>query len=1168
MGERPAIGGNATPSDGDLGKRWLACLRRGLETSAGAQEGARLFARYTSQLPSGYARTTPVHDALTDIAALESLRVSGQRAVFGLREGPDEAGHARVVLYNRGHGIELSSVLPALESFGFVVVNEVSNHFGDPTAGDGHVSDFGVRAENGGELVRLVDVEGLEAAATMVWRGHADADALNRLVVSAGLGWRDVAVLRAYRRYRRQLGTRHSESYLDGALTSHPAVAAALVELFRARLEPTRIDNDGEVVRARRAVVEACDVVERFDVDRILRDFLALVEATVRTNRWVSGPTGGPPAPLVLKFDSRAVPDTPQPVPYREVFVTSPTVEGVHLRGGHIARGGVRWSDRMEDYRTEVLGLMKTQMVKNALIAPTGAKGGFVLRRGAGPAAVRAGYEAFVRGLLDVTDNVVDGAIIGPAGVRARDGVDPYLVIAADKGTATFSDLANEIGADYGFWLGDAFASGGSRGYDHKALGITARGAWVAARQHFRELGVDIDTEPVTVVGIGDMSGDVFGNAMLHSPHLKLVAAFDHRDVFLDPDPDPQTAYEERRRLFSLPESSWQDYDASLISDGGGVWPRTSKRIPLTPQVRRRLGVEDDVLTPPEVVKAIMGASVDLLYAGGIGTFVKGIDETHDEVGDRANDDIRVDADDVGARVVVEGGNLAVTQRGRIEYAQRGGRINTDAIDNAAGVDISDHEVNLKVLLSPDGAGRDLTGDDRDRVLEDVTDDVVGAVLEDMGRQTRALAAEGDRARGEDLNAYKALVARLEEHPGTQNLDRLAESLPDHDEMTRRAAQDGTLTRPELAVLLAYTKAQIAERIHDAPLPPGDLWRDVLVDYYPSAVADGFAGRLAPSLLPLDLGRAVVATRVANDVVNRMGMTFAHRVAEDLQVDVVTVVRAYWASRAISDADAMWRRIERLDGAVDTWVQRRLETRVADLVAALTRNYLRAPLTDLDDLVRRERPAFTQLARNVSDDSRTAAWRHQVDEDVALGVDDDLARSVADLRALVAAPDIAAVARDTNRPVVHVAQVFRRLDGDLPFERIETALAEAVDRGPWARLQRRGLFNDLRWLRRSVAQAALLTHPHDDPRITVGEFLRCCRPTRDLLTGVMRDLDAEAEASLPAVEVAVRALREVAIASVESCGGGPASGHHDPSAASLDGAKRPAAVTPTGAAMT
>ena len=692
---------------------------------------------------------------------------------------------------------------------------------------------------------------------------------------------------------------------MEDTLLAHASVAGALVELFRARFDPA-----GDRERAEgcaREIEEAIDAVDSLDQDRILRGFLSVVRAMLRTNYFLAGPK-----PYVsFKLDPTQVPLTPLPRPRFEIFVHSPRVEGVHLRGGSVARGGLRWSDRREDFRTEILGLMKAQMVKNALIVPVGAKGGFVVKR-PGDQVVEC-YTTFISGLLDITDTISGGEVVPPADVVRHDGDDPYLVVAADKGTATFSDIANGVAEEYGFWLGDAFASGGSVGYDHKAMGITARSAWVSVQRHFRELGVDVQAEDFTVAGVGDMSGDVFGNGMLLSQHIRLVAAFDHRHVFLDPDPDAARSCEERRRLFEKPRSSWDDYDRELISEGGGIYPRTAKSIEITPQVREALEIDAERLTPSELIQAILRAPVDLLWNGGIGTYVKASFETHADVGDKANDAVRVDARTLRARVVGEGGNLGFTQRGRVEYAAGGGRINTDAIDNAGGVNCSDHEVNIKVLLDSVVDAGDMTVKQRNALLAEMTEAVAERVLRGSYTQTQALSLARAQAPAM-LDVHDRMMRDLE---AAGRLDRALEALPDSETVAERRQAGAGLTQPELAVVLAYSKITLYAELLETDLPEDQALGAELSRYFPAPLPERFGEQIAAHRLR----REIVATRVTNDLVDRAGTTFVFRLREDTGAAAADIARAYAVARDVFDVRSLWADVEALDGQVAADVQ-------------------------------------------------------------------------------------------------------------------------------------------------------------------------------------------------------------------------------------------------------
>jgi glutamate dehydrogenase len=1129
-----------------LTRTWDDELREALVAAYGEQRGGVIGARWFQRLPPAYQAAVDPVEAVGDLEQLASLVDDDEPTRMALRRASDQTGSThRFLFFKRGVGIELSSFVPILESLGFVVVEELP-HVVEAVGDDGgtarvHLHDFGVRLAGGGELDVDADGARVAAAADAIWRQRAEADSLNRLVLCGDLRWEDVAVLRAYRRYVRQIGTSFTEAYQNEALVQHTEVTRALVGLFAARLDPSGDGSAAALRTAREAVTAALEEVQRLDQDRILRRYLGMIEATVRTNRWVERTGERGSAALALKCLSTAVPQMPKPVPHAEIFVYSPELEGVHLRGGPVARGGLRWSDRQEDYRSEVLGLMKAQMVKNAVIVPTGSKGGFVLKRppsdgAALRAAVREQYQTYIRALLDVTDDVVDGEVVEPPGVRRRDGDDPYLVVAADRGTATFSDVANAISERYGFWLGDAFASGGSRGYDHKAMGITARGAWVAVQRHFRELGVDVQTEPIDMVGVGDMSGDVFGNGALRSRAVRLVAAFDHRDIFIDPDPDPSASFDERQRLFDLPGSSWQDYDRSLLSEGGGVWSRTVKEIVLPPHVRALLRLDVARLSPPELIRAILAAPSDLLLFGGIGTFVKASTETHADVGDRVNDAIRVDASELGARVVGEGGNLAMTQRGRIQYARRGGRCNTDAIDNSAGVDTSDHEVNLKILFrAAQDAGR-LEAARRDALLAEMTDDVAAAVLRDVYLQTWAISAELASAAA-SVDAYEQIMVDLESHsspftaaapprPETGGrLDREVEVLPSTAEMEERRSVGAGLTRPEIAVLLGYAKVELRDGLIASALPDTPELRDMLVAQFPPAAVAQFDDLLDTHRLR----RELIATAVANDLVNRMGVTYVSRTGHELAVAAPDVAAAYWVARQVAAAADRWEEIEALDDRCEPGLQLELKAEVDRVVDAFVRAYLRQGVGDVGARIAADRPAFVELEAAVvalGSPARRAEQSRRAERYIDLGIDESLAERLTLLSDLTITPDVAALAREVDRSFADVADVFFRVNEALPMDYLRERLEDVEPHGRWERWQHRGLLDELRGARRLAAGRILAEGSAATAVDAVGAFLGCRVAAQERVHGMVELLQREEEPSLPALAVSLRVLRD------------------------------------------
>jgi glutamate dehydrogenase len=1105
-----------------LCRTWDEELVGALAARAGDAEARRLGRAWAEWFPRAYRDAVPAAGAVGDVLQLEQLatrdphdREPTIRVV--LERDPRAPDGARLKVFSAGAPVELSRFLPILESLGLWAGEERPYALG-PEGGRVHLHDFSVTDPSGEAVDVDRDGERLAGAALALWHGRTELDSLNRLVLRAAIPWEDVAVLRAYHRYRNQLGNGFTTAYVADVLIANPAVTCDLLELFAARFDPVRGASADVVEALHQRVVSACDDVTRLDHDRVLRGLLALVDATLRTNRYLT-----PDAHLALKFDSAAVPGNRPPVPFREIFVFGPAVEGIHLRWGPVARGGIRWSERPDDYRSEVLGLMRTQVLKNAVIVPTGAKGGFVVKRGrrggVGRPDVQAAYETFVSCLLDVTDNVVGHQVVPVP--RRRDGDDAYLVVAADRGTATFSDLANRISLRRRFWLGDAFASGGSHGYDHKKLGITALGAWVAVRHHLAQIGLDPASEPISVVGIGDMSGDVFGNGMLQSDRIRLIAAFDHRDVFIDPDPDPAVSYQERARLFALPSSSWQDYDRRLISRGGGVWSRLDKRIELSDEARAALGVEDDHLSPPEVIRAILRAPVTLLFAGGIGTFVRASTEPDQAIDDRANAELRVEGTSIRARVVGEGANLAFTQRARIEYARRGGRINTDAIDNSAGVDISDHEVNLKILLRTAIEAGALTVEERDRLLAEVCDEVVASVLRDCAQQSLAVS-RAEAASPELLEASEMLMAELE---AADVLDRAVEALPTPDEMRSRAAARAGLTRPELAVLLAGAKRSLSAELLASAVPDQPALRPTLAGYFPEQLATRFDHLVDHH----QLRRELIASRMANEVVNRMGPTFVSRLAAETGTETAAVASAYWAARAVADAPAMWPAIDRVDDPEQARVTIDAARTMTALLEALTRAYLRrGDGVEIASTIERDRPAYAELEAAMPEigtakERRLRARRAEAFVDA--GADPDVAVRWACLDDLHIAPDVAELARTTGRPVTAVAQGFLRLSEASGIDRLRERLRRTPVTDRWSRAAWQDLADDLDELRRAAAHRAFEEHPGDDELSAVTRFLAARAPGVSRAIALVRDVEHQPEGRLDAVGVATRAVR-------------------------------------------
>jgi glutamate dehydrogenase len=1107
-----------------LTQSWEDRVRAGLVREFGQQRGGELFDAWAWRFPDAYRSSTPLAMTLRDVESLDRLERGDEAFVVGI-SNVASGGETltRVRLYKVGGKIQLSDFVPILETLGLRVVEEVPTQLLGEQTDERFIHDFGVVDAAGHPLDVEDAADRVADCISAVWRGEADADSLNRLVVSAGLDWRQVVVLRAYRRYHHKVNASFTAEYKNDAFAAYPHVAAKLVRLFELRFDPAR-ERDDDAVEALRAEIRSdLDAVTSLEQDRILRNHLGLIEATVRTSAYKRGAHS-----LAFKFRSREVPEMPKPTPLYEIYVHTTETEAIHLRGGKVARGGIRWSDRRQDYRTEVLGLMKAQMVKNAVIVPTGSKGGFVLRRGvADPVALKQevtrAYVTFMRGLLDLTDNLVDGSVVHPEGVVVLDEDDPYLVVAADKGTTTFSDTANAVAQEYGFWLGDAFASGGSEGYDHKALGITARGAWESVKRHFREMGTDPATQPITVVGVGDMSGDVFGNGMLLSDEICLVAAFDHRHVFIDPNPNPAVGFAERERLFHLGGSSWDDYDRDKISQGGGVWPRTAKAIPLSPEARGALGVEGEHLTPDEVISAILRAPVDLLWNGGIGTYVKATEEDNDDVGDRVNDNLRVNGAELRCRVVGEGGNLGFTQLGRIEYAATGGRINTDFIDNSAGVDCSDHEVNLKILLGLALQRGVLTLEERNALLHSVTEDVVRHVLYDNFLQAQILSQEAQLSAGR-MEAYEDLMQALE---AEGLLDRPLEALPSTEEMGERRRSGRGMARPELAVLLAYAKQSLANAIVSSSLPDSGYLEQDARAYFPPPVVERFGDLIRDH----PLRRELVATLVANDVVNSQGITFVSRLAAETGAEAADVVRAYRIARDVTGAVERWESIEALVRAVPPVALDELMTGVDHLVEGIARWYLGHAPGRFGRAIEADREPFRVFAE-VAPEVASEAWKHDREREawrlMDAGVPEAVARRHAFQPVLAHGPAAVAVARETGRAIEDVARAFSLIGDAVYIDRLEARLAAIPAHSRWHRWAIQATWEDLHLVRRELAERVLAEAESGTVDEAIGRFLAENAEAFDRLARFMRALAMEETSDVAAMVVALRKVRALA----------------------------------------
>ncbi|HEX8570510.1 MAG TPA: NAD-glutamate dehydrogenase [Caulobacteraceae bacterium] len=1034
-----------------------------------------LLARYADAFPIGYQDLYDADEALADLAVVEGMAPGDPLAVRASRKGDDAATCFRFKLYRPDDAVPLADVLPILEDMGLKAQVEegfpIRRRMDDGAESVTWVHEFELHDPRGAQLVFEDVKQAFEETFEAVWVGQAESDGFNRLVLELGVSWRHAALIRALAKYRQQSGLDPSQAVQEQALAEHPGVARLILELFRVKFDPATdlsVEERGQAAEITfSAIVETLQTVASLDHDRVLRRLALLVRALKRTNFYQKGADGRPKPHISFKVASRELDELPFPKPFREIFVWAPHVEGVHLRFGPVARGGLRWSDRRDDFRTEVLGLVKAQQVKNAVIVPVGSKGGFYpkqLARGGTPEetrteAIRA-YKTFLFGLLDVTDNIdAAGKVVRPADVIAHEEDDPYLVVAADKGTATFSDIANGVSGDYGFWLGDAFASGGSAGYDHKVMGITARGAWEAVKRHFREAGKDIQSEPFTVVGVGDMSGDVFGNGMLLSEQIRLVAAFDHRDIFIDPNPDPAVSFAERKRLFELPRSSWNDYDKALISEGGGVFSRAAKTIELSPQARELLQIEAETAAPADVMRAILKAEAELLYLGGIGTYVKAPEESDAQVGDKANDPIRVNGDELRVKVVGEGANLGLTQAGRIAFARKGGRINTDAIDNSAGVDSSDHEVNIKILTGAvEASGKLASREQRNDLLRSMTDEVAAHVLKHNYDQTLALSLMASAA-AEDIHAHARFILDQEQ---SGRLNRKVEGLPGVAQLAELAASRRGMTRPELAVVLAYGKLALFDEIVGSAAPDDPYFEQTLRNYFPEAL-----WAFEDEMKRHRLRREIISTVLANRIVDMAGPDFAPRLRQSAGCDTAALVVAFEAALRVFRLDEAWDAVSALDLKAPAAAQTALYLEITRVLRRqtfwLARRANRTTAT-VEGMISAYREPVDALQRQ-GPDMLSTFERGQVEQRAAgfvgLGAPEALAREVAALRPLTASSDIADLAKNAKRPVDATARMYFETGEAFGFDRLRTA-ASGVARGDhYERLAVRRVIEDI-----------------------------------------------------------------------------------------------------------
>ena len=1156
-------------------RSWTDELREILVDRHGEEDGLRQYERFGKAFPEAYKEDVSPWVAMFDVANANAVDQGEALRMSLYRPRKPRGGIIRFKLFRKGRPEPLSGILPILENLGLHIVNERPYELQLPEKERLWIQDF--------DMVPAVDrkldldvVRGLfEEAFTRTVSGATDNDGFNRLVIGAQMNWRQVMILRAYCKYLLQTNIPFSASYMAETMARHPAIARVLVELFEASFDPRRASEskyrrqqsaqrlsdslhtlfgdvleddpvlrefvedlaaargkgqEAETTAAKRLFARALQSVSSLDEDRILFAFREVILATLRTSFYQLSEEGEPRDYVSFKINSQALPDLPQPRPYREIWVYSSRFEGIHLRGGKIARGGLRWSDRREDFRTEVLGLMKAQNVKNTMIVPVGAKGGFVLKALPGGASreeiQKEGvlcYSKFINGLLDITDNLDNEKVLPPDDVVRLDDDDPYLVVAADKGTATFSDTANGVAAQHGFWLGDAFASGGSVGYDHKAMGITAKGAWESVKRHFREMGHDTQREPFTVVGIGDMGGDVFGNGMLLSRHIRLQAAFNHVHIFIDPDPDARASYQERRRLFRKPGSAWTDYRAELISKGGGVWSRQAKTIPLSPEVRQWLGVDDAEMTPNMLIRTLLKAPVDLLWNGGIGTYVKAESESHADVGDLANNSLRVNGSDLRCRVVGEGGNLGLTQLGRIEFARAGGKVNTDFIDNSAGVDTSDHEVNIKILLNLAVREGKLGADERKALLAEMTDEVADQVLRSNYLQTLAISMM-ESFSASRLGTMKHFINVLEDEGA---LNRELEFLPDDEELTERRDRGEGLSRPELSVLLSYSKITLYQQLLVSDVPEDAWLSDEAVNYFPAPIRERFGALVARHRLK----REIIATQVTNSLVNRMGASFVLRMQEDTGASPGDVARAYTIARELFEAREFWKKVERLDNRVSSELQLESMLNMWNLLRQATRWLLNLPGRNLDirAMVKRLAPGLKAMETTLRK-SLGADEAEQFAKGVAHFAEGGFPKALAErammLRYVFPALDVVETAARRKTKVDRVFAAFFGIGNELQISWLRRQVENLDVAGQWHAMSRANLRDELFSQHNRLVEHVLQQGGRkQDP---VGAWLQQHRAPMDKVGKMLNRMKSAGEMDYATLAVAVRALQQLA----------------------------------------
>ncbi len=1123
-----------------VARSWQDDLMLALVDGFGEEKGNQYFQQYRSAFQSGYRDEFSPRTAVVDIQHMASITPDDNVSMTLYRNVADKGNHFKFKLYNADHLLPLSDVIPILENLGLRVIGE---HPYDVTRTDGKqfwIHDFSLIYTFSDTIDLHESKQQFQDAFRAIWYGKAENDSFNRLLLGAKIGWREVALLRAYARYMKQIRFPISETFIADTLCKYPSLTSFIVNYFRARFDLSRAkkaDSRHKLIeKLDRQFTDHLDQVESINEDSIYRRYHELMGATLRTNFFQHDKNKELKRYFSFKLSPKNLSNIPKPKPMFEIFVYSPRVEGVHLRGGPVARGGLRWSDRREDFRTEVLGLVKAQQVKNSVIVPVGAKGGFVAKhlpendREAFMAEGIECYKTFISGLLDVTDNLVDGAVVPPKEVIRHDSDDPYLVVAADKGTATFSDISNGIAEERGFWLGDAFASGGSVGYDHKKMGITARGAWVSVQRHFRERGINVQNEAFSVIAIGDMAGDVFGNGMLQSEHIKLVAAFNHMHIFIDPNPkDVAASFKERKRLFELPRSSWSDYDASLISSGGGIFNRSAKSITLTPEIKKAFRISAEKLSPSDLIHALLKAPVDLIWNGGIGTYVKGSGESHADVGDKANDGLRINGHELQAKVIGEGGNLGITQKARIEYAlNTGGSSFTDFIDNAGGVDCSDHEVNIKILLNSLVAAGDMTVKQRNQLLMEMTESVADLVLTNNYRQTQAIALAYREAKTR-LDEYRRLMLDLEKQG---KLDRALEFLPNEEEMAERKAQKQGLTRPELSVLISYAKGDLKQLLNNDDISENPYLSQALETAFPEVLVQRFQAPMYAHRLRSE----IVATQLANEMVNRMGITYVNRMRDSTGAEINSIVKAYVAARDVFRMNELWEQIEALDYKVSADVQERMMSSLMRLVRRGSRWFLRNRRREinLEEEVNHFRDRAQVVSGRLSEllaGEGKESWQSYYNSLIEAGVPEDLASAVAGANNMFSALSIIEGAEQTRRPVEDVAATYYQVGCSLDLEWfLEQLNGMSVD-NHWQALARETYRDDLDWQQRTLTASIINTMPDGDIHTRMDAWLEASEPMISRWRSTVEELRENEISDFAVFAVALRELLDLAQAS-------------------------------------